>query len=119
MHLSWPVAGTIGQTFGPGHYGIDILTAWGTPVHASADGTVLSASEGWNGGFGTMVEVDHGNGIVTRYPHLSSFSVTVGQHVSRGEVIARVGQTGIATAPHVHFEVVNNGVRSDPMPYLR
>ncbi len=117
--LSYPVAGQVGQLFSSAHRGIDILSAMGNPVYASGDGTVQFAEMGWNGGFGNLVEINHGGGIVTRYAHLSVIGVSEGQKVTRGQLLGRVGQTGIATAPHVHFEVLVNGNRSDPMPYLR
>ena len=88
-------------------------------MFASGEGVVVLASMGYNGGFGNIVEIDHGGGVISRYAHLSAISVGPGKRVARGETIGLVGQTGIATAPHVHFEVIQNGYRADPMQFLR
>jgi len=83
------------------HPGIDLAGSYGTPVYATADGTVLRA--GWNnGGYGNLVEVDHGRGITTRYGHLSGITVAAGQHVTRGQQIGRMGSTGRSTGNHLH-----------------
>lgn len=100
-----------------GHTGIDIGAAHGTNVLAAQSGTVIMAS--YNGGYGNCVMIDHGGGVVTLYGHNSAMNVSVGQYVSRGEVIAKVGSTGMSTGPHIHFEVRVNGVIKDPMPYLK
>ena len=100
-----------------GHTGIDIGAASGTNVLAAQSGTVIMAS--YNGGYGNCVMIDHGGGVVTLYAHNSVLNVSVGQHVSRGDVIAKVGSTGMSTGPHIHFEVRVNGVIKDPMPYLK
>lgn len=99
------------------HAGIDIDAAHGTNVFAAESGTVLVA--GWNsGGYGNYVVIDHGGGISTLYAHCSSLSVSSGQKVSKGQVIAKCGSTGLSTGPHVHFEVLRNGSHTNPMAYL-
>ena len=118
----WPAAGFVSSPYGlrfngtEFHQGIDIAADMGTPIVATADGVVTAA--GWNGGYGNMVDVDHGGGIVTRYGHASAVAVTVGQQVRRGEVIAYVGSTGRSTGPHVHYEVRVNGAPVNPAGYL-
>lgn len=119
IRLGYPTAGQLVQGFSGGHRGIDIIAPYGNPVFASGNGVVVLAAMGYNGGFGNMVEIDHGSGIISRYAHLSAIHVSPGDRVTRGQTIGLVGASGIATAPHVHFEVINNGVRSDPMPFLR
>jgi murein DD-endopeptidase MepM/ murein hydrolase activator NlpD len=98
------------------HEGIDIAVPSGTPVVASASGTVIVA--GWMGGYGNLVVVDHGNGIATAYGHNTSVTVGVGLSVSQGQLIAYSGNTGHSTGPHVHFEVRVNGSAVDPLGYL-
>ena len=118
----WPAAGYVSSPYGlrfngtEFHQGIDIAADMGTPIVATADGVVTAA--GWNGGYGNMVDVDHGGGIVTRYGHASAVAVTVGQQVRRGEVIAYVGSTGRCTGPHVHYEVRVDGQPVNPAGYL-
>ena len=118
----WPAAGYVSSPYGlrfdgtEFHQGIDIAADMGAPIVATADGVVTAA--GWNGGYGNMVDVDHGGGIVTRYGHASALAVTVGQQVRRGEVIAYVGSTGRSTGPHVHYEVRVNGAPVNPAGYL-
>ena len=118
----WPAAGYVSSPYGlrfggtEFHQGIDIAADMGTPIVATADGVVTAA--GWNGGYGNMVDVDHGGGIVTRYGHASALAVTVGQKVRRGEVIAYVGSTGRSTGPHVHYEVRVDGQPVNPAGYL-
>ena len=122
----WPISGRITSGFGgrssPGgigstnHQGIDIAGSYGTPVYAADGGTVTYA--GWMGGYGYLVEINHGNGYVTRYGHNSSLTVSVGQHVYKGQQIARVGSTGNSTGNHCHFEVRYNGVARNPLNYL-
>lgn len=99
------------------HTGIDFGVYTGTAVHATGPGRVTFA--GTNGGYGKMVEIDHGNGITTRYAHLSSISVRVGQIVERGATIARSGSTGRSTGPHLHYEITRNGRTIDPMQHIR
>jgi len=98
------------------HEGIDISAPPGTPILAAAKGTVTFA--GWKSGLGNTVEVDHGYGFVTRYGHASKILVRRGQKVTRGEVIANVGSTGISTSPHLHYEVRVGGVAVNPLNYV-
>lgn len=99
------------------HTGLDIGAAMGTNIFAAADGTVLVA--GWNsGGYGNYVVLDHGGGLTTLYAHCSSLNVSAGQKVSRGQVIAKCGSTGMSTGPHLHFEVLKNGAHTNPGAYL-
>jgi murein DD-endopeptidase MepM/ murein hydrolase activator NlpD len=118
--LGWPVSGPVvsgfGMRSGRMHEGIDIICATGTPVRASAAGTVIHA--GWLGGYGNLVVVDHGGGLSTAYAHNSSFATSVGQPVAAGQVIAYAGSTGNSSGPHVHFEVRVNGNAVDPLGYL-
>ncbi len=98
------------------HEGIDIRAAVGTPIEAPAAGTVVKA--GWEKGYGRTVEIDHGYGIVTRYAHTSKILVRPGQRVQRGELIARVGRSGLAEAPHLHYEVHQRGRPVDPLRFV-
>ncbi|MDQ6927880.1 MAG: peptidoglycan DD-metalloendopeptidase family protein [Actinomycetota bacterium] len=98
------------------HTGVDYAASEGTPIHAAADGVIVSA--GPYGGYGNATIIDHGDGIATLYGHQSSIGVSEGEHVSRGQVIGRVGCTGDCTGPHLHFEVRVNGTPVNPIPYL-
>jgi murein DD-endopeptidase MepM/ murein hydrolase activator NlpD len=100
------------------HPGIDLAGAYGTPIYATADGTVLRS--GWNnGGYGNMVELDHGRGIVTRYGHMSAVLVQAGEHVTRGQQIGRMGSTGRSTGNHLHYEVRIDGRPVNPIPFMK
>jgi murein DD-endopeptidase MepM/ murein hydrolase activator NlpD len=100
------------------HPGIDLAGAYGTPIYATADGTVLRA--GWNsGGYGNMVEIDHGRGISTRYGHMSAILVSEGQHVIRGQQVGRMGSTGRSTGNHLHYEVRIDGRPVNPIPFMK
>ena len=122
----WPTSGRISSYFGgrksPGgigstnHKGIDIAVPRGTPIYAADGGTVTYS--GWMSGYGYLVQIDHGNGYVTRYGHNSSLTVSVGQHVYKGQQVARAGSTGNSTGNHCHFEVRYNGVARNPLNYL-
>ena len=119
----WPTVGVVTSPYGlrwggsDFHPGIDIANDMGTPILATADGIVEYA--GWNsGGYGNMVDINHGNGIMTRYGHASQVVVSAGQHVTRGQIIALMGSTGFSTGPHVHYEVHVNGQRVNPISYL-
>jgi len=118
--LAWPVSGPVtspfGMRWGRMHEGIDIAVPSSTPVHAAAAGRVVYA--GWLSGYGNLVVLDHGGGLSTAYGHNTSVSVSVGQDVAAGEVIAASGSTGHSTGPHVHFEVRVNGEPVDPLGYL-
>jgi murein DD-endopeptidase MepM/ murein hydrolase activator NlpD len=98
------------------HTGIDFRGTTGDPIHATAAGKVTVA--GWTGGYGQMVEVDHGNGLATRYGHLSEIAVTVGQIVRVGQVIGRLGSTGRSTGPHLHYETRVDGEAVNPLKFL-
>lgn len=99
------------------HTGLDFRGEVGDPVRATAAGSVTHA--GWNGGYGKMVEIDHGNGFSTRYAHLFSIDVEVGQTVRIGEILGRVGSTGRSTGPHLHYETRIQGDAVDPQKFLR
>jgi murein DD-endopeptidase MepM/ murein hydrolase activator NlpD len=112
----------ITQYFHAGHYALDIQTRGGGPVFAAEAGTVIRAdSGGWNGGYGNVIEIDHGNGLVTLYAHNRELYVKVGDQVTRGQTIAWMGNTGLvygATGIHTHFEVRVNGDKKNPILYL-
>jgi murein DD-endopeptidase MepM/ murein hydrolase activator NlpD len=123
----WPVEGKVGSSFGERedpfngegafHSGIDIEAPYGTPVRATADGEVSDASMG--SGYGREVVLNHGHDVMTVYGHLSAVAVMPGQHVTLGQVIGYVGQTGRATGPHLHYEVRLHNVPVNPHKYLR
>jgi murein DD-endopeptidase MepM/ murein hydrolase activator NlpD len=97
------------------HPGVDLAGPVGTPIYATADGMVDRAE--WNsGGYGNLVEIDHGHGIQTRYGHLTRYIVTAGQHVKRGQLIAYMGSTGRSTGSHLHYEVRLDGKAGQPDP---
>jgi murein DD-endopeptidase MepM/ murein hydrolase activator NlpD len=98
------------------HTGIDFRGNAGDPVHATAAGTVTAA--GWSGGYGKMVEIDHGNGLATRYGHLSQIEVNVGDKIRLGQIVGRLGSTGRSTGPHVHYETRIDGEAVDPQKFL-
>ena len=100
------------------HMGIDLAGPIGTPIYATADGVVSSA--GWNsGGYGNLIKLDHGRGVETRYGHLSAILVSVGQHIVRGQQIARMGSTGRSTGSHLHYEVRIEGKAVNPIPFMK
>ncbi len=123
----WPVAGFIASGFGMRrhpilgvvrmHAGIDIVAPTGTLVKAADGGQIIQA--GYDHSYGYSIVVYHGGGFATWYAHLSRILVAVGQNVSRGEVIGLVGATGLATGPHLHFEVRINGAPQNPLGYLQ
>jgi murein DD-endopeptidase MepM/ murein hydrolase activator NlpD len=98
------------------HEGIDITAPAGTPIEAPAAGRITRA--GWETGYGRMVVIDHGYGVVTKYAHASRLAVRVGQRVQRGQIIAYVGRTGLAVGPHLHYEVHVNGRPVNPLRYV-
>lgn len=116
--LKWPLAGGwITQYFSSAHPAVDIAAPYGTPIGASGDGLVTWA--GWrNNGGGYVVEIDHGNGLVTGYNHLSGIVASAGTWVSVGTLIAFVGCTGYCTGPHIHFTLNDNGYYVDPLSKL-
>ncbi|MEO0123497.1 MAG: M23 family metallopeptidase [candidate division WOR-3 bacterium] len=98
------------------HEGVDFSASRGTPVYATGDGIVVFAD--WNMGYGYVVDIDHGYGFVTRYAHLSKILVKEGETVKRGQIIARVGGTGRAICPHLHYEVIVAGIKVNPINYI-
>ena len=123
----WPVEGPVASSFGERedpingegafHTGVDIDAPYGTPVRAAGDGDVTGAEMG--AGYGRAVELNHGHDVLTLYGHLSAIAVIPGQHVTRGQVIGYVGQSGRATGPHLHYEVRVHNVPVNPHKYLR
>jgi len=100
------------------HAGIDLAGPYGTPIYATADGTVERA--GWNnGGYGNLIELDHGRGIETRYGHLSKILIHAGQQVKRGQLIGYMGSTGRSTGNHLHYEVRIDGKPVNPIPFMK
>jgi len=120
LAVGWPVRAGITSGFGPRgdrfHAGLDLDAPYGARVRAARSGVVGFA--GWNDGYGNLVTVEHGNGVETRYGHLSRISVGPGTRVSMGTVLGRVGATGDATGPHLHFEVRYRGAALDPLTAL-
>jgi len=118
--MIWPTQGhNITQYYSWRHTGVDIANHIGTPVYAADSGTVIIAAGGWNGGYGNTIVIDHGNGIKTRYGHSSKLLVKVGDEVEKGQEIMLMGSTGNSTGPHLHFEVLINGSRTNPLGYIR
>mgnify|MGYP001594795310 CR=1 FL=1 len=118
-NFAWPMGGVITQRFGWYHTGLDIATAFGTPVVAADSGVVTAA--GWpdNSGYGVRVVIDHQNGYNTWYAHLTRVAVSAGQTVKRGDVIGYEGSTGRSTGPHLHFEVRRGTKRLNPLEFLK
>lgn len=116
--MNWPTEGTrITQYYSWKHYGLDIANKIGTPLYAADAGVVEKA--GWGTGYGNQILVDHGGGKKTRYAHLSKFYVKEGQKVSKGETIGAMGSTGWSTGSHLHFEVIINGKKYNPLNYIK
>ena len=125
-HFSWPASGHISSYFGrrntgirgasTNHMGIDIACPYGAPIYAADGGTV--SFTGYKGAMGYVVIVDHGNGFVTYYQHCSKMLVSAGQHVYKGQQIAKVGSSGVSSGPHCHFGIQKNGSYVDPLRYL-
>jgi murein DD-endopeptidase MepM/ murein hydrolase activator NlpD len=123
----WPIEGRVTSSFGERedpidgegafHPGIDIAAPSGTPVRATAEGVVTGADLGH--GYGRTVELNDGHNIMTVYAHLASLAVVAGQHVSRGQIVGYVGDSGRSTGPHLHYEVRIDGVPVNPYKYLR
>ncbi|MBI2873721.1 MAG: peptidoglycan DD-metalloendopeptidase family protein [Firmicutes bacterium] len=116
----WPLVGRMtsgfGQRWGRLHEGIDLAAPTGTVIRAARSGVVVRT--GWWGTYGNVIEIDHGNGVSTLYAHNSRNLVAIGQRVSTGDAVARVGSTGNSTGPHVHFEIRIDGRPRDPIRYL-
>ena len=124
---AWPVRGWVTSHFGwresphgsgtKRHVGLDIAAPIGTPIVAAADGYVIFAA--YDRAYGNVMVVDHGYGLTSKYAHCSKFIAETGDRVKRGELIARVGNTGRSTGPHLHFEVREDGVPTNPLKFLR
>jgi len=122
----WPTSGEVSSRFGwrnspwgggqELHAGIDIANSLGTPIFATADGEVVLS--GWSGGYGNIVQINHGKGIETIYGHNSRVIVNAGQVVKKGQVIAYLGSTGRSNGPHLHYEIRVNGNPVDPIRFL-
>jgi len=89
----------------------------GAKIIATAEGIVTWAEE--RSGYGNLIEIEHGNGLITRYGHCQSITVKVGQQIKQGDSLGTIGSTGRSTGPHIHYEVIKNGVKIDPMKYVR
>ncbi len=116
-YLAWPmrrgiVSSRFGMRWGRLHQGTDIAAPFGTPILAAGNGKVLFS--GWEGGYGELIIVDHGNGTKTKYGHCSLRLVKVGQSVRQGDIIGKVGSTGHSTGPHLHYEVIRSGQAHNP-----
>ena len=110
------------QYFGPVHFGVDLQHRGGSPIFAAEAGTVVRADYGWDGGYGNVVVIDHGNGVETLYAHNKELYVHAGEKVARGQVISFMGNTGRVHGPtgiHLHFEVHVNGLKKNPLIYLQ
>jgi peptidoglycan hydrolase-like protein with peptidoglycan-binding domain len=122
ISLAWPLRGPVGSGFGPRgsgfHAGVDVIAPTGAPVAAAASGRVVWAGYR-GGGWGLLVTIAHGSGVRTMYAHLSRVAVRVGERVGAGARVGRVGATGDADGPHLHFEVRLRGAAVDPLPTLR
>ncbi len=123
INLINPISGVITSRYGSNdsvrdhtHAGLDIAAPTGTAIKAAAGGTVTFS--GWSGGYGYVIKLDHGNGVTTVYAHCNELLASVGQTVSQGQVIARVGSTGNSTGPHLHLEVRKNGINYNPQNYV-
>jgi LysM repeat protein len=119
--IIWPMKGRTSSHFGPRggreHQGLDLAAPMGTPVKASADGKIAYSGDGMKG-YGKVVVIKHASELSTVYAHNSKLLVRMGERVEQGQMIARVGQTGWATGPHLHFEVRRRGVPENPMDFL-
>jgi murein DD-endopeptidase MepM/ murein hydrolase activator NlpD len=117
-NFQWPTAACISQFYWARHPGLDLANSQGTAVVASDGGFVQFV--GWdNSGYGNMILINHGNGAITRYAHLSAFAVAAGASVQKGQLIGRIGSTGRSTGPHLHFELIVNGVHRNPTQILQ
>lgn len=114
--ISYTFTSGFGPRWGTNHNGVDLAVPVGTEVYAAADGVVVQS--GWNGGYGICIDIDHGNGVVTRYGHMSQSDVAVGQNIEQGQHIGLSGNTGNSTGPHVHFEIRIEDEAVNPMDYI-
>ncbi len=121
--FQWPVGGLLSDFFGAArgnlwgfHTGIDLSAPIGTFIGAAAPGTVIQA--GWDGSFGLNVLIDHGGGVITRYAHMDHIDAFLGEFLNAGDLVGFVGQTGLVTGPHLHFEIIMGGVPQDPLIWL-
>lgn len=119
--FTWPINGLISQFASWYHMALDIASPVGTPIYAAHNGTVTIVQVGgWNYGFGTNVYIDKGDGIVSHYAHMMAVNVGIGQQVIAGKtIVGWVGMTGNTTGPHLHFEIIKNNVKVNPLPYLQ
>lgn len=118
--MFWPAGcKRISQYYNWKHHGVDIACSKGSSIVSAGEGTVIKAQGGWNGGYGIMVVVDHGNGKQTLYGHLSQLYVSVGDAVAAGQALGAEGSTGRSTGPHVHFEVRQDGARVNPLSIIK
>jgi len=116
--MNWPTVGyRITQYFSWRHHAVDIANKLGTPIYAADAGVIEYA--GWGTGYGNQIVVDHGGGKQTRYGHLSKIYCKIGEEVDKGETIAAMGSTGNSTGPHLHFEVIINGLKYNPLNYVK
>jgi len=118
MSLTWPAGGRISQRAWACHHAIDIAAPLGTAIYAAAAGEVVKAGYTEYPGYGRMIVVRHEDGYQTLYGHLSTSYVHVGEHVARGELIARMGSTGRSTGSHLHFEIAQDSWLLDPLRVL-
>jgi murein DD-endopeptidase MepM/ murein hydrolase activator NlpD len=109
------ISSPFGKRWGRMHQGVDFAAVVGAPIYAATAGTVVHS--GWESGYGKSIVIDHGNGLKTRYAHCSKLLVKVGAVIPKGGLIANVGSTGHSTGPHLHFEVIVNGIRKNPAWY--
>ena len=119
--LIWPARGSITQGYHRRHMAIDIGNRAKGPIYAAAGGKVIKARTGWNGGYGNVIIVDHGNGMQTLYAHNEKLYVTEGQYVEQGQTISWMGRTGRVYGPtgiHLHFEVRIKGIKYNPMNFF-
>ena len=117
-NFAWPISGNITQQFWRGHRAIDVGARAGAPIVAADSGYVIKASYGWNGGYGSMVIIDHGNDFVSLYAHMNAIYVRQGENVAKGEQLGTVGNTGRSTGPHLHFEIRRHGTARNPFYFL-
>lgn len=115
--FQWPANGRITQEFWSGHRALDVGAWTGAPIYA-ADSGYVTAAQWSDSGYGRMIIIDHGNGFKTLYAHLSVLYVSVGDEVTQGQQIGEMGSTGNSTGPHLHFEVILNGVQRNPWGFL-